>query len=132
MVTRGGDQTDITSKYESRDDPSVIRNYGNLLIEMAAVVPDGMVAFFVSYECLEKYVEAWALHVRTRQVCWFEYFWSRFWVSCKIVLRYYQSHMSVVGCCDFRVLLTRFSSPSSFSSKRMSVGWSEIVLCCVH
>ena len=28
---------------------AVIRNYGNLLTELAAVVPDGMVCFFTSY-----------------------------------------------------------------------------------
>jgi len=27
----------------------VIRNYGNLLVELSAVVPDGMVCFFPSY-----------------------------------------------------------------------------------
>ena len=28
---------------------AVIRNYGNLLVEMCTVVPDGVVAFFTSY-----------------------------------------------------------------------------------
>ncbi len=28
---------------------AVIRNYGNLLVELAAVVPDGVVCFFTSY-----------------------------------------------------------------------------------
>jgi len=28
---------------------AVIRNYGNLLVELSAVVPDGMVCFFPSY-----------------------------------------------------------------------------------
>jgi len=28
---------------------AVIRNYGNILVEMAAVVPDGIVCFFTSY-----------------------------------------------------------------------------------
>ena len=27
----------------------MIRNYGNLLLDMCGVVPDGMVCFFVSY-----------------------------------------------------------------------------------
>ena len=26
------------------------------------MVPDGVAGFFVSYECLEKYVESWMLH----------------------------------------------------------------------
>ena len=29
---------------------AVVRNYGNLLVEMSGVVPDGMVCFFPSYE----------------------------------------------------------------------------------
>ena len=29
---------------------AVIRNYGNLLAEMSAVVPDGVVCFFTSYQ----------------------------------------------------------------------------------
>lgn len=36
--------------------PAVIRNYGNLLLEMSAVVPDGIVAFFTSYQYMESTV----------------------------------------------------------------------------
>ena len=28
---------------------AVVRNYGNLLVEMASIVPDGLVCFFTSY-----------------------------------------------------------------------------------
>ena len=49
VVTRGNDQVAISSKYESREDPAVVRNYGNLLVDLAAVVPDGVVCFFTSY-----------------------------------------------------------------------------------
>ncbi|NXP75355.1 ERCC2 helicase, partial [Ramphastos sulfuratus] len=38
---------------------SVIRNYGNLLLELSAVVPDGLVAFFTSYQYLENIVASW-------------------------------------------------------------------------
>ena len=38
---------------------------GMLLLEMCRVVPDGVAGFFVSYECLEKYVESWSAQVRT-------------------------------------------------------------------
>ncbi|KAK2500624.1 hypothetical protein MC885_006492 [Smutsia gigantea] len=37
----------------------VIRNYGNLLLEMSAVVPDGIVAFFTSYQYMESTVASW-------------------------------------------------------------------------
>lgn len=34
---------------------AVIRNYGNLLAEMSAVVPDGIVCFFVSYQYMVRW-----------------------------------------------------------------------------
>ena len=40
----------ITSKFEARADAAVIRNYGNLLADMSAVIPDGIACFFPSYE----------------------------------------------------------------------------------
>ncbi|KIH52025.1 DNA repair helicase, partial [Ancylostoma duodenale] len=42
VVARGNDQVAMTSRFEQRSDVAVIRNYGNLVLEMAAVVPDGM------------------------------------------------------------------------------------------
>ena len=59
VVTKGNDQVAMTSKYESRNDSAVIRNYGNLLVEMSAIVPDGIVCFFTSYLYLEQIVMAW-------------------------------------------------------------------------
>lgn len=59
IVGRGNDQVAITTKFETRDDMSVIRNYGNLLAEMSAVVPDGIVCFFVSYQYMEAVVSIW-------------------------------------------------------------------------
>ena len=53
IVTRGNDQIAITSKFELREDQSVIRNYGILLIEMCTHVPDGVVCFFTSYTYME-------------------------------------------------------------------------------
>eukprot|EP00043_Microstomoeca_roanoka_P005591 m.56764 g.56764 ORF g.56764 m.56764 type:complete len:776 (+) comp13031_c0_seq3:84-2411(+) len=59
IVTCGSDQAKISSRYESREDSSVKRNYGHLLLDMARVVPDGIVCFFVSYEYLESMVTTW-------------------------------------------------------------------------
>ncbi|TRY99771.1 hypothetical protein DNTS_020944 [Danionella cerebrum] len=53
IVGRGNDQVAMTSKFETREDFAVIRNYGNLLLEMSAIVPDGIVAFFTSYIYME-------------------------------------------------------------------------------
>lgn len=46
IVTKGNDQTELTSKFESRRDPSIVANFGKLLLELAQTVPDGMVCFF--------------------------------------------------------------------------------------
>uniref|UniRef100_A0A8C6LF01 DNA 5'-3' helicase n=1 Tax=Nothobranchius furzeri TaxID=105023 RepID=A0A8C6LF01_NOTFU len=59
IVGRGNDQVALSSKFETREDFAVIRNYGNLLLEMSAVVPDGIVAFFTSYVYMENIVASW-------------------------------------------------------------------------
>ncbi|XP_063177665.1 general transcription and DNA repair factor IIH helicase subunit XPD [Chroicocephalus ridibundus] len=59
IVGRGNDQVAISSKFETREDIAVIRNYGNLLLELSAVVPDGLVAFFTSYQYMENIVASW-------------------------------------------------------------------------
>ncbi|XP_010612937.1 general transcription and DNA repair factor IIH helicase subunit XPD isoform X2 [Fukomys damarensis] len=59
IISRGNDQVAISSKFETREDIAVIRNYGNLLLEMSAVVPDGIVAFFTSYQYMESTVASW-------------------------------------------------------------------------
>lgn len=59
IAAKGNDQVVITSKFEARDDLAVIRNYGTLIVEMAGVVPDGMVCFFTSYTYMESIVAAW-------------------------------------------------------------------------
>jgi DNA excision repair protein ERCC-2 len=37
----------------------VVRNYGQLLVEIANIVPDGVVCFFTSYLYLESVVASW-------------------------------------------------------------------------
>lgn len=59
IVTKGNDQTSITSKFQDRNDPAVIRNYGTLLVEISQVVPDGIVCFFTSYIYMEEIVAQW-------------------------------------------------------------------------
>eukprot|EP00730_Choanoeca_flexa_P003137 TRINITY_DN11302_c0_g1_i3.p1 TRINITY_DN11302_c0_g1~~TRINITY_DN11302_c0_g1_i3.p1 ORF type:complete len:779 (+),score=155.49 TRINITY_DN11302_c0_g1_i3:1682-4018(+) len=59
VVTRSSDQTTLSTRYESRDDVSVKRGYGHLLLDMCSIVPDGIVCFFVSYEYLESAVTTW-------------------------------------------------------------------------
>ncbi|KAG2991388.1 General transcription and DNA repair factor IIH helicase subunit [Phytophthora cactorum] len=59
VITRGSDQMPVSTKFDLRDDLSVVRNYGTLLLEMAACTPDGMVCFFPSYLYMEKIIGQW-------------------------------------------------------------------------
>lgn len=59
IVSKGNDQVAMSSRFESREDTAVVRNYGNLLVEVAASVPDGIVCFFTSYMYLESVVASW-------------------------------------------------------------------------
>lgn len=59
VVSKGNDQVAMSSKYETREDVAVIRNYGNLLVEFCSIVPDGIVCFFTSYIYMESTVAAW-------------------------------------------------------------------------
>ncbi|XP_015121739.1 general transcription and DNA repair factor IIH helicase subunit XPD isoform X2 [Diachasma alloeum] len=59
IVAKGNDQVTISSKYETRDDVAVIRNYGQLLVEFSSTVPDGLVCFFTSYLYMESVIAAW-------------------------------------------------------------------------
>ncbi|GMM51972.1 TFIIH/NER complex ATP-dependent 5'-3' DNA helicase subunit [Starmerella bacillaris] len=59
VVTKGSDQVPISSQFEIRNDPSVVRNYGSLLIEFAKATPDGLVVFFPSYLYMESIISMW-------------------------------------------------------------------------
>ena len=59
IVTRGSDQTPVTSQFNARESKSVVRNYGSLLVELAKTVPDGIVCFFTSYQYMENVVAEW-------------------------------------------------------------------------
>ncbi|ORY25857.1 hypothetical protein BCR39DRAFT_279272 [Naematelia encephala] len=59
VITRGSDQVPISSRFEVRNDPAVVRNFGSILVDMSRVVPDGIVAFFPSYLYMESIVSAW-------------------------------------------------------------------------
>jgi DNA excision repair protein ERCC-2 len=59
IVTRGNDQGSLSSGFKERGQREVIANYGRLLAELCAVVPDGVAGFFPSYAYLETAVSAW-------------------------------------------------------------------------
>ena len=47
----------MSTKFDMRSDPGVVRNY--LLLEMASAFPDGLVCFFVSYSYMDGIVNSW-------------------------------------------------------------------------
>ena len=59
VITRGSDQVAISFRFEVRNDPAVVRNFGSILVEYSKIVPDGIVAFFPSYLYMESIVAAW-------------------------------------------------------------------------
>ncbi|KAI9706136.1 MAG: DNA-dependent ATPase of the nucleotide excision repair factor 4 complex [Candelina mexicana] len=59
IVTRGSDQVAISSGFQIRNEPSVVRNYGTLLTEFSKITPDGMVVFFPSYLYMESIISMW-------------------------------------------------------------------------
>jgi DNA excision repair protein ERCC-2 len=59
IVTRGSDQGSISSGFKTRNDPSNVRNYGNLLVEYSKLTPDGVVVFFPSYLYMESIISMW-------------------------------------------------------------------------
>ncbi|TFY80835.1 hypothetical protein EWM64_g3182 [Hericium alpestre] len=59
IITRGSDQVAVSSRFEVRNDPAVVRNFGTILVEYSKIVPDGVVAFFPSYLYMESIVAAW-------------------------------------------------------------------------
>ena len=59
IITKGVDQLQISSQYDERENQGNIRNYGNLLVELSLVVPDGIVCFFTSYKYMEHMIIKW-------------------------------------------------------------------------
>ena len=59
VLTRGSDQTPVSTKFEMRGDDNVLRQYGRMLIELSGAIPDGIVCFFVSYSYMDQIVSKW-------------------------------------------------------------------------
>ena len=59
IVTRGSDQSAISSGFQIRNEPGVVRNYGTLLLEFSRLTPDGIVVFFPSYLYMESIISMW-------------------------------------------------------------------------
>ena len=59
IITRGSDQVAVSTKFQDRGDMGVVRNYGAMLVELCASIPDGVVAFFTSYSYMESILSDW-------------------------------------------------------------------------
>lgn len=59
IITRGSDQLAMSTRFEDRGDMGVVRNYGAMLVELCACIPDGVVAFFTSYSYMESIISEW-------------------------------------------------------------------------
>lgn len=59
VLTRGTDQAPVSTRFEQRGDPSVMRNYGRMLVDLAAAIPDGIICFFVSYSYMDLIISKW-------------------------------------------------------------------------
>ncbi len=74
IVTRGSDQAQISSGFQTRNDPTNVRNYGNLLMEFSKITPDGVVVFFPSYLYMESIISMWqgmvCYHPNTNLLAW--------------------------------------------------------------
>jgi DNA excision repair protein ERCC-2 len=59
IITKGSDQGAVSTGFATRNDPQVVRNYGNILTEFSKLTPDGMVVFFPSYLYMESIISMW-------------------------------------------------------------------------
>jgi len=87
VITRGSDQTPLSTSYQSRGEAGIVRNYGEfsfqglssfycivpqpfistfllhflgtMLVELCGSIPDGVVAFFTSYAYMESTLSEW-------------------------------------------------------------------------
>ena len=52
-------QMAVSTRYEQRLDDGNLRNYGRMVVDLAAAVPDGLVVFFVSYSYMDYVIARW-------------------------------------------------------------------------
>jgi Rad3-related DNA helicase len=59
VVVRGADQSEITSRFDLRTEPAIVKNYAALVLSLCKTVPDGVVVFFPSYRYLDEVLVMW-------------------------------------------------------------------------
>lgn len=107
VLTRGADQMPMSTKFDMRGDEGVIRNYGRMLVDLAAAIPDGIVCFFVSYSYMDSIVSRWndmgILKVPALLHIQHVYFWSNMLVKCHCI--------HYIVSCSYRVALKQYGHP---------------------
>jgi regulator of telomere elongation helicase 1 len=59
VLTKGPSMQRLNSSYRHRKDPKYITDLGNTIVNLARIVPDGLLVFFPSYSVLEICFKAW-------------------------------------------------------------------------
>ena len=59
FVTRGADQVMLSTRFSARQDLTLFRNYGQLVVEFCKSTPDGIVLFFPSYYYMKSALMHW-------------------------------------------------------------------------
>lgn len=59
-ISKANDQSPLSSEFAERGNSVISKNFGELLLELAMYVPDGIVTFFPSYSFLEETLADWS------------------------------------------------------------------------
>lgn len=59
IITRGCDQSSLSTMNDLKANLSVINNFGNLISDIARIVPDGIVCFFPSFSFMHELTKMW-------------------------------------------------------------------------
>ncbi|XP_017136485.1 regulator of telomere elongation helicase 1 homolog [Drosophila miranda] len=59
IIGTGPDRQQLISNFKNRDNPKYISSLGQTILNVARIVPDGLLVFFPSYPMLNKCVDAW-------------------------------------------------------------------------
>ncbi|KMZ08357.1 regulator of telomere elongation helicase 1 homolog [Drosophila simulans] len=59
IIGTGPDRQQLISNYANRDNPKYVSSLGQTILNVARIVPDGLLVFFPSYPMLNKCVDAW-------------------------------------------------------------------------
>ncbi|XP_023293799.2 regulator of telomere elongation helicase 1 homolog [Lucilia cuprina] len=59
IIGSGPDREQLISNYQNRDNPKYISSLGSTILNVARIVPDGLLVFFPSYPLLNQCVNSW-------------------------------------------------------------------------